>query len=134
MSKLTVQTGAALTYGNDSNDDPLPFIPPVNFNTKITYDLNVGNQLRLNSIYFQQQNFLEQNRVADEELTNNDYHLVDAGFNASYKKFNFSFTVRNIFDIEYTDHLSRLKTAFAESNLVVPNPGRDIVFNVNYNF
>lgn len=132
--KLTVQTGAALTYGNDSNDNPLPFIPPVNFNTKITYDLNVGNQLKLNSIYFQQQNFLEQNRVADEELTNNDYHLVDAGFNTSYKKFNFSFTIRNIFDIEYTDHLSRLKTAFAESNLVVPNPGRDIVFNVNYNF
>lgn len=134
IPKLTVQTGAAFTYGDDSSDQPLPFIPPVNFNTKFTYNLNVGNQLKLNTLYLQQQNFVEQNRVADDELRNNDYHLVDLGVTASYKKFNFSCSIKNIFDVEYTDHLSRLKTAFAESNLVVPNPGRDIVFHLKYNF
>ncbi len=132
MPKLTFQTGAALTYGNDSNEDPLPFIPPVNFNTKIDYDVNLGKQLKLNSIYFQQQNFLEQNRIADEELKNEAYHLIDVGLNASYKDFKFSFVVKNLFDQEYTDHLSRLKTTFED--FAVPNPGRDIVFNLKYNF
>ncbi len=132
FSKLSLQTGAALTYGNNNGDDPLPFIPPVNFNTKISYAINAGKQLKLNSVYLQQQNFLEQNRIADNELKNNDYHLVDFGFNASYKAFNFSFAVKNIFDQQYTDHLSRLKTSFED--FTVPNPGRDIVFNLKYNF
>ena len=134
LPKLSFQTGASLTYGNErgGDDDPLPFIPPVNFNTKITYDLNYGKELTLNSIYLQQLNFLEQNRIADEEIANDDYHLINLGFDASYKAFDFSFTVKNIFDQEYTDHLSRLKTAFED--VVVPNPGRDIIFNLKYNF
>lgn len=132
--KLTIQTGAAFTYGDNSSDNPLPFIPPVNFNTKFTYELHLGNQLKINTIYLQQQNFLEQNRVADNELKNNDYHLMNFGITGSYKKINFNCSVKNIFDIEYTNHLSRLKTSFAESNLIIPNPGRDIVFNLNYNF
>ena len=131
-SKLTVQTGASFTYGNDSNNDPLPLIPPVNFNTKIAYDFNYGKQLKLNSVYLQQQNFLEQNRVANQELKNGDYHLINLGFNASYDKFNFNFAIKNIFDISYTDHLSRLKDTF--ESFSVPNPGRDIVFNLKYNF
>jgi len=119
VPKLAWQTGVALTYGNDSNGDPLPFIPPVNFNSKLTYTLNYGRVLKLNSLYLQQQNFLEQNRVAADELKNNDYHLINLGFNATYKNF---------------DHLSRLKTSYAEEGIVVPNPGRDIVFNLKYNF
>ena len=132
LSKFTIQTGVAFTYGNDSDDEPLPFIPPVNFNTKISYDANLGGALKLNTIYLQQQNFLEQNRIAEEELKNEDYHLIDFGFNMSYKAYNFSFVVKNVFDQEYTDHLSRLKTTFED--FAVPNPGRDIVFNLKYNF
>lgn len=132
LPKLTWQTGAALTYGNNSDNSPLPFIPPVNFNTKISYDISVGKQLKLNSVYLQQQNFLEQNRIADNELKNDDYHLVDFGFNASYKAISFSIAVKNIFDQEYTDHLSRLKTTY--EGFSVPNTGRDIVFNLKYNF
>jgi len=132
LPKFTIQTGAALTYGNDDDGDALPFIPPVNFNSKITYDLNLGKQLKINSVYLQQQNFLEQNRIADEELANNDYHLFDIGCNVSYKNFDFNVVAKNLFDQAYTNHLSRLKTTF--ENIVVPNPGRDIVFNLKYNF
>ncbi len=132
LPKLAIQTGAAITYGNDNNNDPLPFIPPVNFNTKLSYDLGLGKQLKLNSVYLQQQNFLEQNRITEEELANADYHLVNLGFNASYKRFNFNVVIKNLFDRNYTNHLSRLKTSF--DNLIVPNPGRDIVFNLKYSF
>lgn len=132
LPKFAIQTGAAFTYGNDSDNEPLPFVPPVNFNTKITYEANLGGTLKLNSIYIQQQNFLEQNRIAEEELKNDDYHLIDFGFNLSYKAYNFSLVVKNVFDEAYTDHLSRLKTTFED--FAVPNPGRDIVFNLKYNF
>jgi len=132
LPKFTFQTGTAFTYGNDKDKEPLPFIPPVNFNSKITYDANLGKVFKLNNIYLQQQNFLEQNRIADEELKNDDYHLIDLGINASYKSFSFSLIAKNLFDQEYTDHLSTLKTAFEDFS--VPNPGRDIVFNVKYNF
>jgi len=53
-------------------------------------------------------------------------------FNASYKTFEFNFAVKNLFNKVYTDHLSRLKTLFDE--VAIPNPGRDIVFNLKYKF
>ncbi|WP_010520741.1 TonB-dependent receptor [Aquimarina agarivorans] len=132
LPKLTFQTAVALTYGNDSNNNPLPLIPPVNFNTIIEYNVNLGKQLKLNSLFIQQQNFLEQNRVANNELKNDDYHLLAAGISTSFKNINLSVTAKNLFNQEYTDHLSRLKTSF--DDFAVPNPGRDIVFNLKYNF
>lgn len=132
IPKLTFQTGAAFTYGDNSNNEPLPFIPPVNFNSKLSYDFNVGNKLKLESGYIQMINSLEQNRIAQEELPNAAYTLINLGFNASYQNFEFNFAVKNIFDKVYTDHLSRLKTLFDE--VAIPNPGRDVVFNLNYRF
>ena len=132
LPKLHLQTGIALTYGNDSEGAPLPFIPPVNFNSKINYDFNIGNDFKLKNAFLQMQNFLEQNRIADQELPNEAYTLIDLGVAASYNKLQFSVTAKNIFDTVYTDHLSRLKTIFED--VAVPNQGRDIVFNLRYAF
>lgn len=132
IPKLAFQTGAAFTYGDNSNDEPLPFIPPVNFNTRLSYDFNIGEALKLESAYVQMINSLEQNRIAQEELPNEAYTLINLGFNASYKTFEFNFAVKNLFNKVYTDHLSRLKTLFDE--VAIPNPGRDIVFNLKYKF
>ena len=132
LSKLTLQTGAALTFGEDNNDTPLPLIPPVNFNSRISYDFNLGNVLKLNTGYIQMLNYFDQNRVAQEELPNDGYSIFNLGFGASYKKLQFDFTVKNIFDKEYTDHLSLLKTFI--DGFILPNPGRDFVFNLKYNF
>ncbi len=132
MPKLVLQTGVAFTYGDNSTGEALPFIPPVNFNTRISYDFNVGKYVKLNSAYVQMINSLEQNRIAQEELPNDAYTLINLGFNASYKGFDFNFAVKNILDKVYTDHLSRLKTLF--DDVAIPNPGSDIVFNLKYNF
>lgn len=130
IPKLAFQTGAAFTYADNSNGEPLPFIPPVNFNTKLSYDFNLGQELKLESGYLQMINSLEQNRIAQEELPNDAYTLINLGFNASYKTFEFNFAVKNIFNKVYTDHLSRLKTLFDEVS--IPNPGTDVVFNLKY--
>ena len=132
LPELSLQTGVALTFGNDSEGAPLPFIPPVNFNSKANYDFNIGTDFKLKSAYLQMQNFLSQNRIAQEELPNQAYTLIDLGIVASYNQLQFSVTAKNIFDTVYTDHLSRLKTIF--DDVAVPNPGRDIVFNVRYTF
>jgi len=132
LPKLTFQTAVALTFGEDSNNTPLPLIPPVNFNSKISYDFNIGNTLKLNSGYIQMLNSLEQNRVTQEELPNDAYTLINLGFSASYKSFQFDVTVKNLFDTVYTDHLSLLKTFI--DGFVIPNPGRDAVVNLKYNF
>lgn len=132
IPKLSFQTGAAFTYGDNSNGEPLPFIPPVNFNSRISYDFNVGKHIKLNSAYVQMLNYLEQNRIAQEELPNDAYTLINLGFNASYKGFDFNFAVKNIFNKIYTDHLSRLKTLF--DDVAIPNPGSDVVFNLKYSF
>ncbi|AXT18482.1 TonB-dependent receptor [Flavobacteriaceae bacterium AU392] len=132
LSKLSFQTGIALTFGEDSNNNPLPLIPPVNFNSRLSYDFNIGKSLKLNSGYIQVLNSLEQNRVTQEELPNDAYTLVNLGFSATYNSFQFNFTVKNLFDTVYTDHLSLLKTFI--DGFVIPNPGRDIVMNLKYNF
>ncbi len=129
---LSLQTAVALTYGNDSNSNPLPFISPVNFNSKINYDFNLGRNIKLNSAYIQMQNFLRQDRIAIEELPNDAYTLLNAGLSLSIKKVSLNVTLKNIFDTIYTDHLSRLKTIF--DDFAVPNQGRDIVFNLRYTF
>ena len=77
-------------------------------------------------------NSLEQNRVAQEELPNDAYTLINLGLSASYKSFQLDFTVKNLFDTVYTDHLSLLKTFI--DGFVIPNPGRDAVVNLKYNF
>ena len=132
LPELSLQTGVALTFGNDSEGAPLPFIPPVNFNSKANYDFNIGTDFKLQSAYLQMQNFLAQNRIAQEELPNEAYTLIDLGIVASYNQLQFSITAKNIFDTVYTDHLSRLKTIF--DDVAVPNQGRDIVLNVRYTF
>ncbi len=132
LPKLTLQTGAALTFGDDSSNNPLPLIPPVNFNSRVSYDFDLGSSFKLGTAYIQMQNYLEQNRVTQEELPNDAYSLIDFGLGASYKSLQFNFTVKNLFDTEYTDHLSLLKTFI--DGFVIPNPGRDFVFNLKYDF
>lgn len=132
LRELSVQTAVALTYGNDSDNNPLPFIPPVNFNSRVNYDFNIGSDWKLKSAYLQMENYLRQDRIADEELPNDAYTLINFGIGASYKKVSFNFTIKNIFDTVYTDHLSRLKTIFED--VAIPNQGRDIVFNLRYAF
>jgi len=78
------------------------------------------------------QNYLRQDRIAEEELPNDAYTLLNFGISASYKKVALNFTIKNIFDTVYTDHLSRLKTIFED--VAIPNQGRDIVFNLRYTF
>ncbi len=131
-SKVSLQSNTAITFGEDNQNNPLPLITPVNVNSRIAYELGIGNEFKLNSAYLQVQNYLSQNRVSEFELPNEAYTLVNLGFNATYKSFAFDFTVKNLFNVNYVDHLSRLKTVFEE--VIIPNQGRDFTFTLNARF
>ena len=72
--------------------------------------------------------FFEQNNVASYETTSDAYQLINLGCSGSYTgkhKIDFSFGVNNLFNVEYIDHLSRLKP------YEIPNPGRNFYVKVN---
>ena len=106
-----------------SNQDSLPFIPQNRINNTIKVDFKSGNKLNLNSISAQYIYFFDQNSVAPYETTSSAYQLINIGCNGSISSKNtieYSFGINNLFNIQYIDHLSRLKT------YEIPNPGRNI--------
>jgi iron complex outermembrane receptor protein len=106
-----------------SNQDSLPFIPQNRINNTIKVDFKSGNKLNLNSISTQYIYFFDQNSVAPYETTSTTYQLINIGCNGSISSKNtieYSFGINNLFNIQYIDHLSRLKT------YEIPNPGRNI--------
>jgi iron complex outermembrane receptor protein len=106
-----------------SNQDSLPFIPQNRINNTIKVDFKSGNKLNLNSISTQYIYFFDQNSVAPYETTSSAYQLINIGCNGSISSKNtieYSFGINNLFNIQYIDHLSRLKT------YEIPNPGRNI--------
>jgi len=132
LPQLAFQSSAALTFGDDSNNNPLPLIPPVNFNSRISYDFNLGGDLKLHNGYVQMVNFLDQNRVSQFELPNEAYTLFNLGLRFTYKRYDLNLGVKNIFNTVYVDHLSRLKTLFED--FALPNPGRDFTFALKARF
>jgi len=53
LPQLSFQSSAALTFGSDGNNNPLPLIPPVNFNSRISYDFDLGGDLKFQNGYVQ---------------------------------------------------------------------------------
>ena len=73
-----------------------------------------------------------QNDVADFETTTESYSLVDISgsymLNMANNDLNLFWSVSNLFDKEYVDHLSRLK------NLNLHDIGRNISVGLKYSF
>ena len=73
-----------------------------------------------------------QNDVADFETTTESYSLVDISgsymLNMANNDLNLFWSVSNLFDKEYVDHLSRLK------NLNLHAMGRNISVGLKYSF
>ena len=96
---------------------PLERIPPLNGKVALRYvtqPLNLHFTARISD---------DQHRLGEFEESTDGYIVYDAGiqlsFPAWYLQHQTVFTVENIFDTEYRQHLSRIKS-------VMPEPGRNI--------
>ena len=105
-----------------TNQDSLPFIPQNRLNNIIKVEFKNENKLNLNSFSAQYIHFFEQNSVAPYETPSSAYQILNfscIGLISTKHKIGYSVGINNLLNVNYIDHLSRLK------NYYIPNPGRN---------
>jgi iron complex outermembrane receptor protein len=126
--KFELKSGFDYVYAyNLSEQIPLPFITPTRLRNELIYSSSNGIQVFANWQYT-----TAQNQVAINEPATPAYSLFDCGLSGSVSfgkyQIKYFFTVNNIFDTRYLNHLSRFRI------LNIPEPGRNIAIQLQYLF
>lgn len=110
---LHINSDISTVFAEDSNGAPIPLIPATRFNNIFKIQFRQSGIFRLKNIFIQDVYKLNQDRIGEFETTSESYNLVNLGSEFEFKTKNHSFVidagVKNIFNKEYIDHLSRLK-------------------------
>jgi iron complex outermembrane receptor protein len=119
---LHLESDVSMVLAENGDGDPLPLIPANRWRSTAMAEWT--NQF-LNSVFITYQYTASQNRAGLFETSSPSYGLMDVGLSLSiHKNVTASLGVTNLFDTNYIDHLSRLKS------LEVPNIGRNITAKV----
>ncbi len=127
-----------LNQGRPDSSKYLPFMPPARFLSELKANIKQLSVFKNNYIKIQYDNYFAQNKVLLEnntETPTKGYQLINLGAGSTIvsKKgntlFSVYFSVNNIFDVAYQNHLSRIK--YAAENLAT---GRVGIFNMGRNF
>ena len=123
---LSHKTSLAMIRGEKDDSEVLPFIPP--FTIKHSFDLNFGkNSFEINGLLKG-----KKGNVALFETETDSYFVMN--LTGSHKvqlsdnEIDISWSINNLLDKEYFDHMSRLK------NLGIHEMGRNISIGINYIF
>jgi iron complex outermembrane receptor protein len=123
---LSFDTSIEYLNGETSEGDYLPMISPLTFRQDFTIDIS-DNIFKLDFLYKG-----EQSNVSEFESTTDSYFTVNLSgshkIGISENSLNVFWSVDNLLDAEYIDHMSRLK------NLGIHEMGRNISVGLNYNF
>ena len=123
---LSFDTSIEYINGEKSNGDYLPMIAPLTFRQDFTIELN-ENILELDVLYKS-----KQDNISEFESSTDSYFTVNLSgshkVNIAENSLNIFWSVNNLLNQEYFDHLSRLK------NLEIHEMGRNIAVGLNYNF
>ncbi|HLU86310.1 MAG TPA: TonB-dependent receptor [Taishania sp.] len=116
-----------------SNTSVYSFIPQPRWSNTLSTRFEMKSKVKVNNVILQLNYFLPQTKVAQFETMSVDYATVDLGTQLSFGKSNLvslQIGARNIFNKQYTNHLSRLK------NIGVSNSGRSFYIKLlaNLNF
>jgi len=125
-----------LTYsavkGMDCYNNNLPFIPANKIRSELRFEKETIFFLTKPYFKVNMLSAFAQNNPASNEMNTDAYNIFDIGIGSSIKVFNqlitASISVSNVFNTEYFDHLSTLKT------LDIYNQGRSINFGVKIPF
>ena len=124
---LTYNTSIEYLSGRVKDGGFLPFISPLTFKLDFDLDFDEAGSYEIGLL-----SKANQNDVADFETTTESYSLVDISgsymLNMANNDLNLFWSVSNLFDKEYVDHLSRLK------NLNLHDIGRNISVGLKYSF
>jgi iron complex outermembrane receptor protein len=119
-----------INYQSNQGEN-LALLPQNRFAGVLKVNVFSWNRFEIEDIVLQYQYFFAQNRVATYETTTSGFQLLNASVNARITgkhSWRFQLGVKNLFNVSYIDHLSRLK------NIEMPQPGRNVFLKVNYQF
>ena len=123
---LSYKTSLAFINGEKTNREYLPLIPPITL--KHSFNFNFDN----NSFEISALAKGKKQNLGQFETQTNSYLVMDISgshdLNLLNNSIKLSWSVNNLFDKEYYDHLSRLK------NMEIYEMGRNISVGLNYNF
>lgn len=128
---LHLENSISFLQAESTNGENISLIPQTRVSTNLKFSLDLKWKFRPEDIVIQYNYFLRQNRVAVYESASTDYHMVNVGFNWKLDIKNpliVSMGVKNVFNEQYIDHLSRLK------NIGLSHPGRNIYLSLKYTF
>jgi iron complex outermembrane receptor protein len=124
---LSYNTSLGYIFAESADGEALPFIAPLTFNQVFNIDFSSNYSLEIDFLAK-----AKQGRVAMFEEETDGYSVLNLSGNwmTSFLEndLNIFWSVNNVFDTEYYDHLSRFKTAGIEEM------GRNISVGLKYNF
>jgi len=127
LSWLKYYSSLEYIFGESSDGEALPFISPLTFNQ--VFNVNFGNDYSLEIDFIAK---AKQGRVSLSEEKTDGYTLLNLSgvweTELLGNDLDVFWSVDNVFDKEYYDHLSRLKTAG------IHEMGRNISVGLKYNF
>jgi iron complex outermembrane receptor protein len=128
-----IHMDASFSYLNSENygSDQLAFQPQNRINTVLKLNLFKWKKLDFEDVVVQYQYFFKQQRVAFFETPTEAFQLLNFALNfrvLGAHQWKFQLGVKNMLNVQYIDHLSRLK------NIQMPQPGRNIYVKISYQF
>jgi iron complex outermembrane receptor protein len=127
---LHIESSVSLIYAKTKSDSSISLIPQPRFQNSVRYSFNMGKKVTLKELFVQYTLMGAQNNVAFIETPSNAYHLLDASLSFEIKgkqPIQFNLGCKNILNVRYIDHLSRLK------NIGMPGAGRNFYVSFTYN-
>ena len=123
---LSYKSSLEYVSGEKSQGGYLPFISPFTFKHSFNLDFD-NNNYKVNILAKG-----KQNNVGQFETSSDSYLVINLlgshDFNFINNKLGFVWSINNVLDKEYYDHLSRFK------NIGIHEMGRNISFGLNYIF
>ena len=125
---LHLESNFSLLYTQDQGGSPLPQIPQNRWNNILKVEFESDKKLKINTLSVQYVYNFKQDKIMTYEIESDAYQLVNIGISGSLHtkhKIDFSLGLNNLFNEQYIDHLSRLKT------YGIANQGRNFYIKLN---
>lgn len=119
----------SIIYGESLQGKAMSLIPQPRLNNLVRLKFKRRSKFNLEEVVFQHMHFFDQDRITSYELSSQGYDVVHAGLNFKWYLSNpidISLGVKNAFNAQYTNHLSRLK------NIGVYEPARNLYISLKY--
>jgi len=129
---LHLSSDISTVFAEDQSGNALPLIPASRISSMVKFMDELGEKWVLKSVFVEHSFNFNQTRVGQFETTTPSYNLFNVGLTSEIKTKNrpieINAGVKNIFNIKYTDHLSRLKP------MNIPNQGINFYVGLKLSF